>query len=58
MVPLPNASHSPASSEGFLLYLTAFFASMIPIQTPRGDEIFLRMVGSAVDHMLDHSAVG
>jgi hypothetical protein len=43
---------------GYLLFLTAFFASMIVIQTPRGDEMFLRMVGSAVDHMLDHSAVG
>jgi hypothetical protein len=41
---------------GYLLFLTAFFASMIVTQTERGDRMFLRMLGSAADHMADHNA--
>jgi hypothetical protein len=41
----------------YLLFLTAFFASMIVTQTERGDEMFLQMIGGAVDHMLDHGAL-
>jgi len=42
---------------GYLLFLTAFFAAMMVTQTPRGDEMFLQMLGSAADHMLDHRAL-
>lgn len=42
---------------GFLLFLTAFFASMVVVQTPRGDEMFLQMLGSACDHIRDHDAL-
>ena len=41
---------------GYLLFLTAFFAAMIVTQTERGDEMFLRMLGGAADHMQDHGA--
>ena len=43
---------------GYLLFLTAFFAAMIVTRTERGDAMFLRMLGGAADHMLDHDAVG
>ena len=42
----------------YLLFLTAFFASMIVTQTDRGDEMFLQMIESATVHMLDHDVVG
>ena len=42
---------------GYLLFLTAFFAAMIVTQTPRGDEMFLQMLGSAAQHMIDHKAL-
>jgi hypothetical protein len=42
----------------YLLFLTAFFASMIVTQTDRGDEMFLQMIGGAVEHMQDHGALG
>jgi hypothetical protein len=42
---------------GYLLFLTAFFAAMIVTRTDRGDEMFLRMLGGAADHMLDHGAM-
>jgi hypothetical protein len=41
----------------YLLFLTAFFASMIVTQTDRGDDMFLQMIGSAAGHMLDHGVV-
>ncbi|WP_296598402.1 phosphotransferase [Phenylobacterium sp.] len=41
----------------FQLFLTAFFASMVVIQTPRGDDMFMQMLGSAADHILDHDAL-
>lgn len=43
---------------GYLLFLTAFFASMIVTQTERGDAMFMNMLGGAADHMLDHGLVG
>jgi len=42
----------------YLLFLTAFFASMIVTQTDRGDEMFMQMLESATVHMLDHGVVG
>lgn len=42
----------------YLLFLTAFFAAMIVTQTERGDRMFLQMLGSAADHMLDHGLIG
>jgi hypothetical protein len=42
----------------YLLFGTAFFASMIVDQTERGDRMFLQMLGSASDHMRDHGVVG
>jgi hypothetical protein len=38
----------------YLLFLTAFFAAMVVTQTERGDRMFLRMLGGAADHMIDH----
>jgi hypothetical protein len=43
---------------GYLLFLTAFFAAMIVTQTDRGDAMFLQMISGAVEHMLDHGALG
>jgi hypothetical protein len=42
---------------GYLLFLTAFFAAMIVTQTERGDAMFLQMLGSAAEHMLEHGAL-
>ncbi|HEY0647036.1 phosphotransferase [Phenylobacterium sp.] len=42
---------------GFQLFLTAFFAAMVVIQTERGDNMFMQMLGSAADHILDHQAL-
>jgi aminoglycoside phosphotransferase (APT) family kinase protein len=42
---------------GFLLFLTAFFAAMIVKQTDRGDDMFMQMIASASDHILDHDAL-
>ena len=41
----------------FQLFLTAFFASMVVIQTARGDDMFMQMLGSASDHIADHDAL-
>lgn len=41
----------------FLLFLTAFFASMIVKQTARGDDMFMQMIASATDHIADHDAL-
>lgn len=43
---------------GFQLFLTAFFASMVVVQTRRGDDMFMQMLGSAAEHILDHDALG
>ena len=42
---------------GYLLFLTAFFAAMIVVQTPRGDDMFIQMLSSAAEHMLEHGAL-
>lgn len=42
---------------GYLLFVTAFFAAMIVEQTARGDDMFMQMLGSAAEHMLDHNAL-
>jgi Phosphotransferase enzyme family len=42
---------------GYLLFVTAFFASMIVGQTERGDDMFMQMLGSASDHMIEHDAL-
>jgi len=42
---------------GYLLFTTAFFASMIVTPTERGDRMFLQMLGSAAQHMIDHDMV-
>lgn len=41
----------------FQLFLTAFFASMVVVQTERGDDMFMQMLGSAADHIVDHEAL-
>jgi hypothetical protein len=41
----------------YLLFLTAFFAAMVVTRTPRGDDMFMQMLGSAADHMIEHGAV-
>jgi hypothetical protein len=42
---------------GFLLFMTAFFAAMVVKQTPRGDDMFMQMMGGASRHILDHDAL-
>lgn len=41
----------------FLLFLTALFASMVVKQTARGDDMFMQMIASATEHILDHDAL-
>ena len=41
----------------YLLFMTAFIAAMIVVRTPRGDEMFLRMLGGAAQHLLDHGVM-
>lgn len=41
----------------YLLFVTAFFASMVVQQTARGDDMFMQMLGSASDHMIEHDAL-
>lgn len=41
----------------YLLFMTAFFASMIVTQTERGDRMFLQMIESAATHMTDHGVI-
>lgn len=41
----------------YLLFFTAFFAAMVVEQTARGDDMFMRMLGGAADHILDHGAL-
>jgi hypothetical protein len=42
---------------GFLLFMTAFFAAMVVKQTTRGDDMFMQMLGSASQHILEHDAL-
>jgi hypothetical protein len=48
---------SDYAGGGYLLFLTAFFAAMIVTRTARGDDMFIQMLGSAAEHMLDHNAL-
>jgi hypothetical protein len=41
----------------FLLFTTAFFASMIVKQTDRGDDMFMQMIASSSAHIADHDAL-
>ncbi len=41
----------------FLLFLTAFFAAMVVKRTPRGDDMFMQMLGSAARHIAHHDAL-
>jgi aminoglycoside phosphotransferase (APT) family kinase protein len=41
----------------YLLFGTAFFAAMIVTPTPRGDRMFLQMLGGAFEHMRDHGVI-
>jgi Phosphotransferase enzyme family len=45
-------------SGAYLLFLTAFFAAMVVTQTARGDDMFMQMLGSASDHIIDHDGLG
>ncbi|WP_300395731.1 phosphotransferase [Henriciella sp.] len=38
-------------------FFTAFFAAMLVTQTPRGDDMFFRMLNGAVDLISDHDAL-
>jgi hypothetical protein len=42
---------------GFRLLTTAFLAGMGVKQTARGDAMFIQMITSAVDHIIDHAAI-
>ena len=39
-------------------FFTAFFAAMLVTQTPRGDDMFFKMLNGAVDLIMDHDASG
>ena len=39
------------------MFLTAFFAAMVVTRTARGDDMFIQMLGSAADHMIEHGAL-
>ncbi|MBI1187086.1 MAG: phosphotransferase [Alphaproteobacteria bacterium] len=41
----------------FQHFLTAFFAAMVVTQTPRGDDMFFKMLNGAVDLIADHNAL-
>ncbi len=45
------------ASHTFTLFLTAFFASVIVTQTPRGDDMFFAMLNGAVDQIGDHDSL-
>jgi len=53
----PDALWRDYRRGGYLLFLTAFFAAMIVTQTPRGDDMFIQMLSSAAEHMLEHGAL-
>ena len=52
-----TAQAKNAPRVGFLLFMTAFFAAMIVKRTERGDDMFMQMLGSAAQHIRDHSAL-
>jgi hypothetical protein len=53
----PDDLQRDYATGAFLLFLTAFFAAMIVKQTSRGDDMFMQMVDSATDHIVDHRAL-
>jgi hypothetical protein len=44
-------------SRAFALFNVAFYASMIVTQTPRGDDMFMAMIRSSTDQVLDLDAL-
>lgn len=44
-------------SRAFGLFIVAFYASVIVTQTPRGDDMFMAMIRSATDQILDLDAL-
>lgn len=44
-------------SGAFQHFFTAYFAAMLVTQTPRGDDMFFRMLNGAVDLIVDYDAV-
>ena len=40
-------------SRAFALFLVAFYASVIVTQTPRGDDMFMQMIQSSTDQVMD-----
>ena len=44
-------------SRAFALFSVAFYASMIVTQTPRGDDMFMAMLHSATDQIIDLDAL-
>ena len=44
-------------SGAYQHFFTAFFAAMLVTQTPRGDDMFFKMLNGAVDLISDHGAV-
>jgi hypothetical protein len=40
-------------SRTFGLFMVAFYASMVVTQTPRGDDMFMAMIRSASDQIID-----
>jgi len=53
----PEALMRDYRQGGSLLFTTAFFAAMIVSQTARGDDMFIQMLSSAAEHMLEHGAL-
>jgi len=45
-------------SGAFQHFLTAFFAAMLVTETPRGNDMFFKMLNGAVDLISDHGAEG
>jgi hypothetical protein len=48
--------HNHYVAGAFQLFVTAYFASMLVARTPRGDDMFFKMVNGAVDLIVDHKA--
>ncbi len=53
----PERLRAAYAKGGYLLFLTAFFAAMIVNQTARGDDMFIQMLSSAAEHMIEHGAL-
>lgn len=53
----PDEFHRHYVSGAYQGFFTAFFAAMLVTQTPRGDDMFFRMLNGAVDLIADHDAL-